>query len=77
MRLYCVYDKLAEESGPIFEAKNDTVAIRMYNGINFPGERDHYKLLFIGDYSHDPVRITAFSEPVEVVDVSRSVEDEQ
>lgn len=76
MRLYTVYDKLAEESGPLFEAKNDTVALRMFDGINFPGERDHYKLLFIGTYSHDPVNLLPNSSPIEVYSSTKAVEDD-
>lgn len=26
--LYCIYDKIAQESGPVFQAKNDDVAVR-------------------------------------------------
>ena len=28
MKLYCIYDKLAEEAGPVVEAKSDAVAVR-------------------------------------------------
>lgn len=76
MRLYTCYDKLAQESGPLFEAKNDTVAVRMFNGINFPGNRDDYQLLFLGVYSHDPVNILPNSQPVEVISGTGAVEDE-
>jgi hypothetical protein len=30
MSLYAVFDKVAEESGPIFQAKNDLVALRNF-----------------------------------------------
>ena len=30
VNLYLVYDKVAKEHGPLFEAKNDAIAKRMY-----------------------------------------------
>ena len=30
MNLYTILDRLAEEFGPVFEAKNDRVALRMF-----------------------------------------------
>lgn len=76
MRLYTIYDKVAQESGPLFEAKNDTVAIRMYNGVNFPGNREDYQLYYLGDYSHDPMNVMCKAHPVEVNGVKGGVEDE-
>lgn len=34
--LYVVYDRLAEQSGPLFEAPNDAVAVRMMQNMMRP-----------------------------------------
>lgn len=33
LNLYVVYDKIAAEAGPVYTAKNDAVARRMYAGL--------------------------------------------
>lgn len=76
MTLYCIYDKAAEESGPIFEAKNDMMALRMYNGVNLPGHPNDFELLKIGEYIHCPVKVTGYKEPVTVRSGVQHVEDE-
>lgn len=76
MRLYCIYDKVAQEGGPLFEAKNDTVALRIVSGISLPSPREDYKVFCVGEYSHDPVKLTALKEITEVLDVSKEVEDD-
>lgn len=75
MRLYTIYDRLAEESGPLFEAKNDLIAWRMFLGVQMPGNREDYKLLSLGIYHHDPVHIELFTTPIEVSDGKGGVED--
>lgn len=63
--LYTVYDKIAEESGPVFEANNEGIAVRQTNhllsqkGIN-PQE---YQLLFLGYIDKKSGTIT----PTEVI----------
>lgn len=54
MQLYVVVDVLAEESGPIFEAKNNKVARRQYNNM-MSGNMDpsEYKLLNVGWIDHE------------------------
>lgn len=76
MSLYCIYDRVAEESGPIFEAKNDMMALRMYNGVNLPGQPDDFQLLRLGEYHHSPVKIVPLKSPVEVVHAGKKVEDD-
>ncbi len=49
--LYTVYDKLAVEAGPIYEAKNDAVAVRAYKnllGQNKVTNPDEYQLVKVG-----------------------------
>lgn len=53
MNLYVVYDKLAEESGPIFEAKNHQVARRKHEQLmERTGRPDEYQLLYLGCINH-------------------------
>ena len=33
VNIYTIYDKVACEAGPIFQAKNDTVALRCFMGL--------------------------------------------
>lgn len=53
--LYVVLDHVAEESGPIFEAKTDGVALRQYQrmllaeGVE-PGD---YSLICVGEFDHE------------------------
>lgn len=67
-RLYVIFDKVAEESGPIFEAKNDAVAIRNYQNLVFKDnvKHDDYKLLFVGVMDHDNSQIDACTFPEEI-----------
>lgn len=54
MKLYVIQDKIAEESGPIFEAKNDGVAFRKYQKtINEVGNSDEYALYCVGEIDHE------------------------
>lgn len=67
MQLYTIFDLVAEESGPIFEAKNDAVSLRKYNlniqkdGINTA----EFKLYRVGEIDHDTNEIIP-SPPEEV-----------
>lgn len=53
MFLYTVYDRLAEEAGPVFEAKNDPVALRNYanllNSVQKTANPDEYELWCVGE----------------------------
>ena len=33
MNLYVIYDRVAQESGPVFEAKNDGIAVRQMRNL--------------------------------------------
>lgn len=51
MNLYVVYDKIAGECGPVFEAKNDAVALRQYRHLvaSNPGfVQDDFELMQVG-----------------------------
>lgn len=48
MILYSIYDKVADEFGPIYEAKNDMVASRAYASLVKPGIEFDYELYAVG-----------------------------
>jgi hypothetical protein len=51
MNLYVVYDKIAGECGPVFEAKNDGVAMRQYRHLineNPTVIQDDFSLIQVG-----------------------------
>lgn len=56
MELYVIYDKVADETGPIFEAKNSSVALRNVAHVLKDSCLTDYKLIKIGSYSHDGVQ---------------------
>lgn len=76
MNLYCIYDRVAEESGPLFESKNDLMALRMYNGVNLPGNPEDFELLKLGVYHHCPVSIKPLNAPIKVVSGTSVIEDD-
>lgn len=69
MNLYVIYDKLAEESGPLFEAKNDAVArrsmLRTWN--EKQANLGEFALLRLGTIDHSTQRVTLEDVPVEVM----------
>lgn len=51
--MYVIYDRLAEEAGPIFHARNDAVAYRSYDH-HISTSRlnpDEYDLYYVGLYN--------------------------
>lgn len=49
--VYVIKDKLAEESGPLFTAVNDKVALRKLKEMGIPDSLKHeYELLCLGTY---------------------------
>lgn len=67
-KLYVIYDVVAQEAGPVYQAPNDGVAKRNYNATMSkvpPSLRTDYKLFRIGEVStldmqgffHDPEEI--------------------
>lgn len=47
--IYTIYDKVAEECGPLFQAKSDAVACRAYRtSLANVQDTDDYKLLRVG-----------------------------
>lgn len=67
--LYTILDRLAEETGNVFQAPTVAVAHRQYKnlmtGANV-GRPEEYKLLHIGDYDSSKATVEAFAVPVDV-----------
>ena len=70
--IYVIYDKVAQESGPIFEAKNEAVAQRQFvRVVGQAPDPDDFRLLRIGVMEHDTSVVTLEVPPVEVPVVVR------
>lgn len=69
MQIYVVVDRVAEESGPLFEARNDGVALRnlnlMLQKVEGAGPRD-FILLRLGSINHNTNEIIQEAVPVVV-----------
>lgn len=58
--MYCIYDKIANDSGFPFDAKNDGVALRKFQsflaGLTKENENlstDEFELRYVGDYDSE------------------------
>lgn len=77
MRVFTIYDSLAEKAGPLFEAESDLVAIREYRNVMRQvsvHNRSDYRLIEVGffDRNADPdsaAVLSGYDKP-EVVFVS-------
>jgi len=78
MRLYVIRDLVAEESGPIFEAKNDQVARRGFRQAleRSRGGAGEFKLMCIAEYDHDKDLLQPFPFPQEVFPMNQEENDE-
>ena len=81
MKLYVVYDRVAEESGPVFEAKNNGVAWRKYARM-LNSEKDlvkysDYMLLCVGKVDHDLNKVEGIFPAEEVIESVALVDEAQ
>lgn len=76
-KLYVIFDKLAEESSPIFQAKNDAVAMRMYLGSPLPdgAKREDFILRCVGEYDHELCQTQPALFDVEIVNAEEAYPD--
>lgn len=59
MKIYAIYDRVAKESGPLFEAKNDDVAIRACATLlKDVLVKSDYSLVTVGEYNTSDCIIT-------------------
>jgi len=57
--LYTVYDKVAKESGPIFQAHNDQVAMRSFSQMPIDEKvKGDFELIKLGEYDTEKVQVT-------------------
>jgi len=79
-KLYVIYDKVAEESGPIFEAKNDGTALRNYNIFmqkTSPDNLADYELYCVGEIDHETNFVTGNLSNVDVkLSYTKDLEEE-
>jgi hypothetical protein len=59
MGVYVIYDRIAEEAGPLFTAKSDSVAIRNYRISLKEVQASEYRLYAIGEYDNEKVLLYA------------------
>lgn len=65
--LYTFYDKIAQQCGQVFHARNEPDAIRSFmKAFSEKPERDDFELLHIGSYDHDKGKIVAEEVPENV-----------
>lgn len=75
MRIYAVRDTLAEETGPIFEAKNDAVASRKFKML-VDGSKVNIaelRLYVFGEIDHETDSLMAYPVP-KIVDMFVPIE---
>lgn len=77
MAIYALWDRLAEEAGPIWTARNDAVAIR--NALIASKGQDvnqqDFFLYCIGEYDTEKVRLTEF-EPRQVPMIQEEIKSD-
>ncbi len=69
-RLYTIYDKLAEETGPVFQAKNDQVAYRQFQTQLSTIQNikaDDFTLLCVGEYENIRIELQTML-PIEITE---------
>jgi len=57
IRLYAIMDRIAEEAGPIYQAKSDAVAIRNFRMALKEANPDEFRLYYVGDYDTEKVKV--------------------
>ena len=77
MFLYCVRDRVAQDTASIFESKNDGTDLRsvaqLFSDPKAPDSAD-YELLVLGSIEHeDPVSIELYTPP-RVINIPRNVQ---
>lgn len=69
--LYVIFDRVAEESGPVFEAVNKGIAIRNFRNLleKVPDyQRQDYRLYQVGEFDNIHMEVTTDStQPIEVI----------
>lgn len=61
--VFTIYDKLAKESGPLFQAKNVDVAQREFNNLvkDLPEDtKEDYELVILATYDNESMAIALY-----------------
>lgn len=78
MQIYTVFDRVLEESGPVFEAKNHGVAARKFQNIlqntEYPND---FRMLHLGSIDHQTSVIMPLSSPDDVTDSIAFIESKE
>jgi hypothetical protein len=67
LNVYCIFDRVAEEGGPVWTAKTDAVAVRNARITLKDVRADEYRMYCLGVYDTDSVCLIALKESREVV----------
>lgn len=68
INLYTIYDSVAEECGPLFEAKNGSVAMRQFQELQKkinPEQLNDFSLYWVGRFDKENMVITNSDGPLE------------
>jgi len=77
LRVYALYDRVAEEAGPLYCAVNDAVAVRMYKHLiaeTSSADPKDFCLIYVGNYDTKEVRVEGEPEGIQVdVNINKMV----
>lgn len=60
INVYCIYDKVAEEAGPLFQAVNDKIAMRQFKQLGIPESlQKDYSLHRIATYDSKSMEVVS------------------
>lgn len=79
-QLYVVYDRVAEESWPVFEQRTDAAALRAFGMaiVQQKASAEDFQLLRVGCIDHHTNVLVVASPPVEVIaSVGEMEEDDE
>lgn len=68
--LYTIYDLVAEEAGPVFEAVNDGVAMRNFRNLlkEIPAyQHGDYRIYRLGSFDHSKIEMDKYATIDEVL----------
>lgn len=67
MYLYTVLDRVAQDTAPVFESKNDGTALRsvaqLFSDPGVNGSPDDYAVMCVAMVEHEPFKLTPFETP--------------
>lgn len=75
LNIYTIFDRVAEEAGPIFVAKSDAVAVRNFRHYTKDTRQEEYRLYRVGEYDNDKVMVFGLDGRPEEVLVPTLVEE--